>query len=94
MDIDSYVKLSYKGLIPAEILISKLKLRRVIAKYSSTLHNICHNSSLECIMDINTELQYLKDHPIHCEDLRKEFNLRYKFNKFLGEKINIKPINE
>jgi hypothetical protein len=94
VDIDSYVKLSYKGLIPAEILISKLKLRRVIAKYSSTLHNICHNSSLECIMDINTELQYLKDHPIHCEDLRKEFNLRYKFNKFLGEKINIKPINE
>jgi hypothetical protein len=94
IDVDSYVKLSYRGMIPAEVFINRLKLKRVIAKYSSTLHNICHNKSLDCIMDINTELQELKNHPILYEQLLKEFNLRYRFNKSLGEKINIKLINE
>ena len=94
MDIDSYVKPSYRGMIPAELLISKLKLRRIIAKYSSTLHNICHNPSLVCLMDTNPELQQVKDYPVLYKDLMKEFILRYRFNKLLGEKIKIKPINE
>jgi hypothetical protein len=94
IDVDSYVKLSYRGMIPAEVFINRLKLKRVIAKYSSTLHNICHNKSLDCIMDINTELQKLKNHPILYKQLLKEFNLRYRFNKSLGGKINIKLINE
>ena len=95
IDIDSFFKTCYRGLIPAELLIGRLKLKRIISKYSSTLHNVCHNKSLECIMDINPELELInKNSNYYKKKLLEEFNLRYSFNKSTGEKINIKKIHE
>ena len=59
VDVDNFFKTYFRGLIPVELFISNLKLKRVISKYSSTLHNICHNQSLSCIMDINPELELI-----------------------------------
>jgi len=95
VDIDSHLKTCFKGMIPAELLISRLKLKRVISKYSSTLHNICHNTSLDCTMDINPELQVMNNYPKHYKiKLLKEFNERYSFNKLTGGKVNIRPIHK
>ena len=95
VDIDSYFKTCFRGMIPAEILISKLKLTRVISKYSSTLHNICHNTSVDCIMDINSEIQMIHNHSKHYKSqLLEEFNNRYHFNKLIRGKVNIIPIHE
>ena len=95
VDVDSHLKTCFKGMIPAELLISNLKLKRVISKYSSTLHNICHNTSLDCTMDINPELQVINKYPKYYKiQLLKEFNERYSFNKSTGGKVNIRPIHK
>tara|TARA_B110000967_G_C18860415_1_gene549611 strand:+ start:338 stop:1477 length:1140 start_codon:yes stop_codon:yes gene_type:complete len=95
VDIDNYFKSNFKGLIPAEILISRLKLKRVISKYSSTLHNICHNTSVDCIMDINSEIQVIHNHSkLYKSQLLEEFSNRYHFNKLIRGKVNIIPIHE
>ena len=95
VDIDSYFKTCFRGMIPAEILISNLKLTRVISKYSSTLHNICHNTSVNCVMDINSEIQVIHNHSKHYKtQLLEEFNDRHHFNKLIRGKVNIIPIHK
>ena len=95
VDVDGHLKSCFKGMIPAELLISKLKLKRVISRHSSTLHNICHNTSIDCIMDINPELQVMNNCPKHYKiKLLREFNDRYSFNKLTGGKVNIRPIHK
>ncbi len=95
VDIDSYLKPCYRGMIPAELLISKLKLKRVISKYSSTLHNISHNRSLNCIMDMNPELNLITNHSKHYKlPLLKKYKERYNFNKITRGRVDIRPINK
>ncbi|MDB3947340.1 hypothetical protein N9404_04535 [Candidatus Pelagibacter sp.] len=94
VDVDNFFKTYYRGLIPAELFISNLKLKRVISKYSSTLHNICHNQSLSCIMDINPELELInKTDSYFKQQLIKEYKLRKKFNKLTRGKVKIIKIN-
>tara|TARA_A100001011_G_scaffold272949_1_gene282259 strand:- start:11259 stop:12392 length:1134 start_codon:yes stop_codon:yes gene_type:complete len=94
IDIDNFFQTCFKGLVPAELLIGKLKLKKVISKYSSTLHNICHNKSIDCIMDINPELNFIYDDSYeYKKKLLNEYNQRNIFNSFTGKKVNIKPIN-
>ena len=95
VDIDSYLKPCYRGMIPAELLISKLKLKRVISKYSSTLHNISHNRSLNCIMDMNPELNLITNYSKHYKlPLLKKYKERYNFNKITRGRVDIRPINK
>lgn len=95
VDVDSYLKPYYRGMIPAELLISKLKLKRVISKYSSTLHNICHNTSLHCIMDMNPELNLITNYSKHYKlPLLKKYKERYNFNKITRGSVDIRPINK
>mgnify|MGYP001216730313 CR=1 FL=1 len=94
VDIDRYLKPCYRGKIPAELLISKLKLKRVISRYSSVLHNISHNTSLDCIMDINPELHEINNNSKYYKTLLTEFNHRYSFNKSIRGKVNIKSIQK
>ena len=94
VDVDNFFKTYFRGLIPVELFISNLKLKRVISKYSSTLHNICHNQSLSCIMDINPELELInKTDSYFKEQLIKEYKLRKKFNKLTRGKVKIIKIN-
>tara|TARA_Y200000002_G_scaffold67587_1_gene52444 strand:- start:6094 stop:7227 length:1134 start_codon:yes stop_codon:yes gene_type:complete len=94
IDIDNFFQTCFKGLVPAELLIGKLKLKKVISKYSSTLHNICHNKSIDCIMDINPELNFIyNDSYEYKKKLLNEYNQRNIFNSFTGKKVNIKSIN-
>ena len=80
-------------MVPAELLIGKLKLKKVISKYSSTLHNICHDKSIDCIMDINPELNRIYDDSY---EYKKKLLIEYKnrniFNKLTGARVNIRPI--
>tara|TARA_Y100000768_G_scaffold388180_1_gene382645 strand:+ start:1617 stop:2762 length:1146 start_codon:yes stop_codon:yes gene_type:complete len=95
VDVDRHLKECYRGMIPAELLISNLKLKRVVSKYSSTLHNICHNTSLDCIMDINPELRLINNHPKYYKSqLLKKFRERYNFNKLTRGRVNIKQIKK
>ena len=94
VDVDRYLKTCYRGMIPAELLIGKLKLKRVISRYSSALHNISHNTSLDCIMDINPELHEINNDSKYYKTLLSEFNHRYSFNKSIRGKVNIKSIQE
>ena len=94
VDVDRYLKTCYRGMIPAELLIGKLKLKRVISRYSSALHNISHNTSLDCIMDINPELHEINNDSKYYKTLLSEFNQRYSFNKSIRGKVNIKSIQE
>jgi len=93
VDVDRYLKTSYRGMIPAELLIGKLKLTRVISRYSSALHNISHNTSIACIMDINPELHKINNSE-HYNVLLKEYNNRYSFNKSIRGNVNIKSIDD
>ena len=83
VDVDNFFKPNFRGLIPVELFISNLKLNRIISKYSSTLHNVCHNKSLNCIMDINPELHKINNSK-HYNVLLKEYNNRYSFNKSIS----------
>ena len=94
VDVDRYFKIPYRGMIPAELLIGKLKLTRVISRYTSALHNISHNTSINCIMDMNPELHYVNYNSKYYNVLLKEFNNRYTFNKSIRGKVNIKSIHE
>ncbi len=95
IDIDKYFETCFRGMVPAELLIGKLKIKKVISKYSSTLHNICHDKSIDCIMDINSELNLIYDDSYaYKKKLLIEYNQRNIFNKLTGKKVNIRPIKQ
>lgn len=94
VDVDNFFKPNFRGLIPVELFISNLKLNRIISKYSSTLHNVCHNKSLNCIMDINPELEFFSNtNSYFKEQLIKEYKLRKNFNMLIRGKVKIIKIN-
>lgn len=94
IDIDIFFKPYFRGLIPVELFISKLKLKRVISKYSSTLHNVCHNNSISCIMDVNPELEMLNKLNVYFKnEIINEYKLRKNFNKLTSGRVKIIKIN-